>query len=90
MASSFISSVLKMFEEWLTKHIIMAALDKVFGAGEVVTSKTKIAALSGEAGAAGVASFAAAPWPIDMGAPAFGAAMAATAASFALFEKAAS
>ncbi len=87
MASSFISSVLKMFEEWLTKHIIMAALDKVFGAGEVVTSKTKIAALAGEAGAAGTASWAAAPWPIDAGAPAFGAAMAATAGSFALFEK---
>ena len=87
MASSFISSILKMFEEWLTKHVIMAALDKVFGAGEVVTSKAKIAALAGEAGAAGTASWAAAPWPIDAGAAAFGAAMAATAASFALFEK---
>lgn len=38
---------------------------------------------SGVAGAAGTASFAAAPWPIDMGAPAFGAAMAADAGSYA-------
>lgn len=34
------------------------------------------------AGAGGVASMAAAPFPLDLGAPAFGAAMAATAASF--------
>lgn len=33
----------------------------------------------GIAGASGVASYAAAPWPIDLGAPAFGAAMAAQA-----------
>ena len=35
------------------------------------------------AGAAGVASWAAAPWPIDAGAPAFGASMAAAAAAYA-------
>lgn len=37
---------------------------------------------AGLAGAQGVASFAAAPWPIDMGAPAFGAAMFAEATAF--------
>lgn len=52
------------------------------------TAAQKIAALaqvmtySGVAGAAGVASFAGAPWPIDMGAPAFGAAMSAAAKGF--------
>lgn len=35
------------------------------------------------AGAAGTASFAGAPWPIDMGAPAFGASMYADASSYA-------
>jgi hypothetical protein len=39
-----------------------------------------IATAVGLAGANGVASWALAPWPIDAGAPAFGAAMAATAA----------
>lgn len=40
-------------------------------------------ALVGLAGAGGVASMAAAPFPIDLGAPAFGAAMAAAASGFA-------
>jgi hypothetical protein len=43
--------------------------------------------LAGQAGAAGVASFAAAPWPLDLGAPAFGAAMFAAAQSYAVAEK---
>lgn len=48
-----------------------------------VADKTAAAArAAGLAGAQGVASFAAAPWPIDMGAPAFGAAMMAEAMSF--------
>jgi len=41
------------------------------------------ASLVGLAGAGGVASMAAAPFPIDLGAPAFGAAMAAAAAGYA-------
>jgi hypothetical protein len=41
-----------------------------------------IATAVGLAGANGVASWALAPWPIDAGAPAFGAAMAASAAGF--------
>ena len=44
---------------------------------------------AGLAGAQGVASFAAAPWPIDMGAPAFGAAMMAEALSFGAMASAA-
>jgi len=43
---------------------------------------SNIGARAAEAGAAGVASFAAAPWPIDIGAPAFGAAMSASALAF--------
>lgn len=50
------------------------ATDKASAASQVATAV-------GLAGANGVASFAMAPWPVDMGAPAFGAAMAATAAS---------
>jgi hypothetical protein len=54
-------------------------------AGEIamrVSAAGQIPVLAGLAGAGGVASMAAAPFPIDLGAPAFGASMAATAAGF--------
>jgi hypothetical protein len=51
------------------------------------TNKAIGASLAGQAGAAGVASFAAAPWPLDLGAPAFGAAMFSQAQSYAVAEK---
>jgi len=56
-------------------------------AAKAIESQALIAMSAGVAGAAGVASFAAAPWPIDMGAPAFGAAMALAAQSFAIAER---
>lgn len=98
MAESFIRSVLQMAEKWIIEHILMAAVTKAMNAlglaSHVATTAAKIAANkalavseAGLAGAAGVASFAAAPWPIDLGAPAFGAAMASAALGFALFEK---
>jgi len=51
-------------------------------AAEAARSVASVARAVGVAGAQGTASFAGAPWPVDMGAPAFGAAMAASAASF--------
>lgn len=56
-------------------------------AAMMATTKAQVALLAGLAGAGGVASMAAAPWPIDMTAPAFGASMAASAMSFGAFEK---
>jgi hypothetical protein len=50
---------------------------------EATQSTASVARAAGVAGANGLASFAAAPWPIDIGAPAFGATMAAAALSFA-------
>lgn len=47
-----------------------------------VAAAAQVASLAGLAGAGGVASMAAAPFPIDLGAPAFGASMAAAAAAF--------
>lgn len=49
-------------------------------AANKVEAASAIASAVGIAGANGVASWALAPWPIDMGAPAFGASMAAAAA----------
>jgi phage-related minor tail protein len=52
-------------------------------AAEAARGAASVVRASGVAGAMGTASFAGAPWPIDMGAPAFGAGMAAAAASYA-------
>ena len=51
----------------------------------LATSKAQVAMLAGLAGAGGVASMAAAPFPIDLGAPAFGAQMSALALSMGSF-----
>lgn len=52
-------------------------------ATEGAANAALVTSYSGVAGAAGVASWAAAPWPIDAGAPGFGASMAGAAAAFA-------
>lgn len=56
-------------------------------AATIVATKAQAAAYIPLAGAAGTASWAGAPWPIDLGAPAFGASMAAVTASFATAEE---
>ncbi len=42
MADSFISSVLKMAEEWITKKLLMIALEKIFGATAAGTATASI------------------------------------------------
>ncbi|MBU1223096.1 MAG: hypothetical protein KKA22_12935 [Gammaproteobacteria bacterium] len=65
----------------MTAKIIMEKIKMlVFGKSAAMS---EISAASAKAGANGVASWAAAPWPINIGAPAFGAAMAASALAFA-------
>jgi hypothetical protein len=51
-------------------------------AADAASSMASVVRASGRAGAEGTASFAGAPWPIDLGAPAFGASMAAAALAF--------
>jgi hypothetical protein len=58
-----------------TSAVTSTAAQKTLALGQ-------IASLAGLAGAGGVASMAAAPWPLDMSAPAFGAAMSAAALSY--------
>lgn len=50
---------------------------------QTAANTATVASNAAVAGAGGVASMAAAPWPLDMGAPAFGAAMSAAAMAFA-------
>jgi hypothetical protein len=72
--------VIKPFTAWLEKQILMLILGKTYGA---VSAEGDIATSAAKAGAAGVASMAGAPWPIDMTAPAFGASMFADAMTYA-------
>lgn len=79
MFQAVTDSVVNMLAQMAAKWLIQQTLMLVFG--KTVALST-IAEKSAEAGAGGVASMAAAPWPLNMSAPAFGAAMAAAAASF--------
>jgi hypothetical protein len=92
--------VARMVGNWIVKHLLMSAAQKAQLAVQtgaqaaaataqvgitVASTKAQVAALVGLAGAGGVASMAAAPFPIDLGAPAFGAAMAASATALGSF-----
>jgi hypothetical protein len=96
--SQILGFFLKMATDWIAKQLLMTVTQQSQNATQttsVLTQLTTIAAATkaattsnslmyaGMAGAAGTASFAGAPWPIDLGAPAFGASMYAAAAAYA-------
>ena len=98
IADTAMEKMLQIGEKWVVQHVLMTAIDKVFhvqsaaeaaanAAAQIASAKASGLALAGLAGAGGTASMAAAPFPIDLTAPAFGAAMMATAAGFNAFEK---
>lgn len=66
----------KIVADWIMKNIMMKAIGKVTALGRIGEESAK-------AGAGGVASMAAAPFPLNLTAPAFGASMAAAATAFA-------
>ena len=76
MLDAFIEFLAKQAVQWAETQLANLAATK----GSILG---QIQSLMGLAGAGGVASMAAAPWPVDMTAPVFGASMAAEAASFA-------
>lgn len=75
VGDAVISMLAGMAAKWLVQQLLMMAFGKTMAV-------STIAEKTAEAGAGGVASMAAAPWPLNMTAPAFGAAMALAAASF--------
>jgi hypothetical protein len=75
IGDAILEVIAEMAAQWLAVQIAQLVFGKTAAQSEIATSAAK-------AGAAGVASFAGAPWPIDIGAPAFGAAMAALAGSY--------
>lgn len=76
IGQTIIGILAQIAARWVAQNILMRVLGKATALGE-------ISAQAGKAGAAGVASWAGAPWPINMGAPAFGAAMSAAAMAYA-------
>lgn len=76
----------KPFAAWVANQAHMLLVKLGFAAEEKAASKlsaiSTIMEESGKAGAGGVASMAAAPFPLNLSAPAFGAAMAAAALAY--------
>jgi hypothetical protein len=70
IAESFISMMVGIALKWVTTHLLMEAIDKIF-------HTHLVAHAAAAAGAGGTASMAAAPFPANLTAPAFGLAMAA-------------
>jgi hypothetical protein len=87
MYATFVQEmIVKPLQQWAMKLARDLIMHKANALQKNVIEKTQAASniskSAAMAGAAGLASFAAAPWPIDMGAPAFGAAMSAAALAF--------
>lgn len=70
----------QILEQWIAMQLAKLIIG---GATEKATAAGTISAEAAKAGAGGTASMAAAPFPLNLGAPAFGASMAAAAASYA-------
>lgn len=91
IAEDMISSTVKFAVQWLASQAEMAIFGKVTAttnaAAQIAANKAIAMSSAGVAGANATASFAMAPWPIDMGAGAFGAETFAAALSFSAFEK---
>jgi hypothetical protein len=73
-------AIIELIAEQAAKWLVVQLEQLAFGKTAAVSTVATQAAI---AGASGIASFAGAPWPIDLGAPAFGAAMAAAATGYA-------
>lgn len=79
LVTGLINNFVKMGVAWAEQELEKLIVSKFTASGVIKAS-------AGAAGAAGTASFAAAPWPVDLGAPAFGLAMDGAASSFTVAE----
>jgi hypothetical protein len=75
VAESVVQMLAQVAAQWLANAILQRVIGKA-------TASSTIVGQAAAAGAGGVASMAAAPFPINLGAPAFGAAMAAAAMAY--------
>lgn len=75
VAQAVVNTLSRLMAQWAVQLIAEKLLKKTTAMSTLTTEAAK-------AGAGGVASMAAAPFPLNLGAPAFGAAMAAAAMAF--------
>jgi hypothetical protein len=75
-----IQAIEKMVAQWIVAQITGSAQQQI-------TAKSQVVSYAGLAGAGGIASMAAAPFPLNLTAPEFGAAMEADALAFGAFAK---
>lgn len=80
MFRGVVDAVLGMLAQMVAKWMVQQIMMKVFGKS---LGMSTVASEAAKAGAGGVASMAAAPFPLNLSAPAFGAAMSAAAMAFA-------
>jgi hypothetical protein len=76
---SLVQTVASVIQQIITQWVAAFLTKLILGKQEAASN---VASYVGQAGAGGVASMAAAPFPINLTAPAFGASMAAAAAAF--------
>jgi len=79
MLQTLVTDIASFLTKWAVQWAETQLLNLV---SSKTTAATGVASQAAIAGASGVASFAGAPWPIDMGAPGFGAEMFATALAY--------
>ena len=72
MLRTILDSIIKMLAEWVVQWAATQVKNLL---SSKVSAAQGVEAQAGVAGASGVASFSQAPWPFDLGAPSFGAAM---------------
>jgi hypothetical protein len=86
MSEEMISMLAQWGIKWVMTHTLMRLVHTASNAenlaSTIATTQAEKAAAAALAGANAAASFSLAPWPIDMGAPAFGASMMGAAMSF--------
>jgi hypothetical protein len=90
MFADILGGFIQMLAQWAARQMAAYVLDRVMHKTNLLTKKgvekasaaSTITTQAAIAGASGTASFAGAPWPINMGAPAFGAAMAAASGAY--------
>ena len=84
MFSGILTDLADFVVQWLLKKAEMWIADKVLStAARATEGPAQVASAAAVGTANAIASFAAAPWPIDMGAPAFGATIGGTIAALA-------
>jgi hypothetical protein len=79
MVKAVLDSIIDFLAQWVTKWAATQLTNLI---ASKTTAAAQVTTQAAVAGASGTASFSGAPWPVDLGAPAFGATMFAAAEAY--------